>query len=142
MNEASDFNGSKLLLFIGPALVVLRRDDKPTIPWPNALDFPGGARDPGETPEVCILRETLEEVGLVVTASDLIWRRKCGRDVFFAAHFPSGYERHIVFGNEGQGWCLMPPADYIAHPDRIPRFAQIARDYLAVEFGRRGTGGC
>lgn len=125
--------GAKLLLFIGDALVILRRDDKPDIPWPNHLDFPGGALDPGETIEDCILRETMEEVGLSLTEADLIWRQQYGRDVFFAARFPIGHDRHIVFGDEGQGWCLMSPTDYIDHPKNIPRFAQVARDYLAFD---------
>jgi 8-oxo-dGTP diphosphatase len=57
-----DFGGTKLILFIGDRIVVLRRDDKPDIPWPGRLDLPGGGRDGIETAEVCVLRETREEI--------------------------------------------------------------------------------
>lgn len=39
-----DFGGAKLILFIGKQIVVLRRDQKPDIPWPGRLDLPGGGR--------------------------------------------------------------------------------------------------
>jgi 8-oxo-dGTP diphosphatase len=130
VSNPADFNGAKVLLFIGAALVVLRRDDKPGIPWPNALDLPGGARDPGETPEMCVLREVSEEIGLSISPGLLRWKQRLRRDWIFAAHLPAGTERQIVFGDEGQGWCLMPPQDYATHPEAIPHFASMVRRYL------------
>lgn len=43
-------------------ILMLLRDDKPWIPYPNCWDVPGGCVEPGETPEECIRREMLEEI--------------------------------------------------------------------------------
>ncbi|MGZ8939669.1 MAG: NUDIX hydrolase [Limisphaerales bacterium] len=53
------------ILFLNSASEVLLalRDDKPTIPFPNCWDIPGGHLDPGETPEQCVIREMQEEIG-------------------------------------------------------------------------------
>ena len=45
-------------------ILLLLRDDIPTIPYPNMWDLPGGHVEPGETPEQCIVREMKEEIGL------------------------------------------------------------------------------
>ena len=103
------FGGAKLILFIGPRIVVITRDDIPTIPWPGYLDFPGGARDGEESAEDCVLRETFEELGLRLHSDDLVWRHLRRKNVYFAAHLPDGTDRDITFGNEGQGWKLMEP---------------------------------
>ena len=44
------------------AVLLFRRDDKPTIPFPNHLDIPGGSVEDGETPEQAIVREMAEEL--------------------------------------------------------------------------------
>ena len=45
-------------------ILLLLRDDKPDIPYPNMWDVPGGHVDPGESPEDCIIREMKEEMDL------------------------------------------------------------------------------
>jgi len=45
-------------------ILLLLRDDKPGIPYPNMWDIPGGHVDDGETPEQCIVREMKEEMDL------------------------------------------------------------------------------
>ena len=45
-------------------VLLLLRDDKPDIPYPNMWDIPGGHVDDGETPEECIVREMKEEMDL------------------------------------------------------------------------------
>ena len=135
------FGGAKLILLIGGKLLVIRRDDRPDILWPDHLDFPGGGREGEETPELCVLRETEEELGLALSASDLVWRVQVpgpsGLSVFFAAEFGPDLADRVVLGGEGQGWELMPPRTYFNHPKAIPHFADRLADYLSIrEDGR------
>jgi len=129
-----EFEGAKLALFIGEQLLVIRRDDRPGLPWPGYLDLPGGGKELGETPEVCVLRETFEEVGLRLRADQLTWRRYYPDDPtpawFFAAHLPAAVVDDIRFGDEGQGWELMSPEAFVAHPEAIPHFRLRVQDYL------------
>ena len=133
MTETDMFDGTKLFLFLGDDILTIRRDNRPDIPWPGRLDVPGGAREGDEQPAQCVLRETLEEVGLNLTAADLVWSRFYDQPIrawFFAAHLPVASVRDVVFGNEGAGWMLMPPEGYMAHPDAIPHFCQRLQHYL------------
>ena len=47
-------------------VLLFLRDDKPTIPYPNTWDVPGGHVEAGETPEACIIREMKEEMDLTL----------------------------------------------------------------------------
>jgi len=133
-SENREFEGAKLALLIGGKLLVIRRDDKPGLPWPGYLDLPGGGREPAESPVDCVLRETREEVGLTLRPDDLIWQRFYPDDPtpawFFAANLPASSEIEIVFGSEGQGWMLMSPEDYVAHDEAVPHFRLRVQDYL------------
>ncbi|MFH1155512.1 MAG: NUDIX hydrolase [Pseudomonadota bacterium] len=45
-------------------VLLLLRDDIPSIPYPNTWDLPGGHVEPHETPRQCITREMMEEMDL------------------------------------------------------------------------------
>jgi 8-oxo-dGTP diphosphatase len=47
-------------------ILLFLRDDKPSIPYPNMWDVPGGHVEDGETPEQCIVREMKEEMDLTL----------------------------------------------------------------------------
>ena len=130
-----NFSGAKLMLFLGPDLLTILRDDDPGIPWPGHWDLPGGGREKGETPVECVLRETREEVGLSLSPRDLTWSREFaipgGSSWFFAAHTPAELAKQVRLGDEGQRWQLMRPEHYCAHPATIPRFAERIRIYLS-----------
>ncbi len=136
---AQNFAGAKLALFIGGNLAVILRDTRPDIPWPGRWDLPGGGREGDESPAHCALRETREELGLVVAATDLRWgQRFTGRSGpvwFFAAHLDASRVRDVVFGDEGQRWTLMPPQTYLSDPLAIPHFQDRLRLYLTASQG-------
>jgi 8-oxo-dGTP diphosphatase len=135
MAENLEFSGAKLALFLGKDLLVIRRDDKPGIPWPDHWDLPGGGREGRETPAECVLRETFEEVGLRLQERDLEWshsyQRPRGRVWFFAARQRVSLATDIRFGTEGRGWRLMPPEIYCSHPLAVPHFVPQLRFYLS-----------
>ena len=128
-----DFVGAKIVLLIGDRLLTLLRDDIPGISYPGWWDMPGGGREEGESPEACVLRETREEFGLVLGADVLAWRAVFhspstgGQAFWFAAQLPAGADRDIAFGDEGQGWLLMSPEAWLAHPRAIPHFKSRVR---------------
>lgn len=130
-----EFRGAKLALFLGGALLVIRRDRRADIPWPGRWDLPGGGREGTESAVDCVLRETLEEVGLALAPSDLCWGRAYpqsnGVVWFFAAELPGEMVDRVRFGDEGEGWRLMSYEDYAAHPAAIPHFVARIGDYLA-----------
>ena len=54
--ELTDFQGCKIALFCGDKLLVILRDDKENIPWPNMWELPGGGREGDESPFDCAAR--------------------------------------------------------------------------------------
>lgn len=137
------FIGAKAAILIGDRLLVTLRDDRPDIPCPNMWDLPGGGREGDEAPEETMIRETREEVGLDLTGVPVLWRRR-----FPSAHVPGAFvwfhvlrlparaEGDIRFGDEGQGWRLVTPAEYRRLPDAIPYL----RDRFFLWFDGRETG--
>lgn len=133
-----DFAGAKIVLLIGGRLLTLLRDARSDIVYPGHWDMPGGAREGQESPEACILRETREEFGLVLTRDDLAWRGVFDSPTtpglkawWFAAALSAEAEAEIAFGPEGQRWALMTPADWLAEPMAIPHFRSRVRAGLA-----------
>jgi 8-oxo-dGTP diphosphatase len=113
-----DFVGAKLVCLIGDRLLTLLRDERDDIAYPGWWDMPGGGREAGESPEACVLRETREEFGLELDVAALVWRAVFDSPTspglqayWFAARLPATTEARIVFGDEGQTWALMKPAD-------------------------------
>lgn len=134
MEFSGDFSGAKLALFLGAELLVIKRDDKPDIPYPSHWDLPGGGREGLETPLECALRETREEVGLHVSPAAIHWTRNYmrprGEVWFFVAGLPARAVQDVQFGSEGQGWRLMPADTYVSHPLAVPHFAEQLETYL------------
>lgn len=130
----SEFSGAKLALFLGAQLLVIKRDDRPDIPYPGYWDLPGGGREGAETPIDCALRETFEEVALKIPPQDLCWQqsyqRPRGTVWFFVSHQPESLKHQIQLGSEGQCWRLMPPRAYCTHALAVPHFAAQLRSYL------------
>lgn len=140
--ESDAFLGTKVLLFLGDRLLVIRRDPYPWIVWPGRLDLPGGGREGGESPETCAVRETAEETGLDLDPRSFSWKAardtEAGRYWMFAAHLAVSRAKDVRLGSEGTGWTLMPPDLLLARVDGIPPHQQMLRRYLA-ETGEDGS---
>lgn len=54
-------------------ILMLLRDDKPTISHPNQWSLPGGKVEYGESPEAAAHRELLEEIGSDIDL--VLWKR-------------------------------------------------------------------
>ncbi|AFH48112.1 7,8-dihydro-8-oxoguanine triphosphatase [Ignavibacterium album JCM 16511] len=59
-----NFGAGIILINSNNEVLLLLRDNKPEIPYPNQWDIPGGKIEDGETPDVTIKREMFEELGL------------------------------------------------------------------------------
>jgi 8-oxo-dGTP diphosphatase len=138
MNASDDWVGAKAALLIGDRLLTTLRDDFDWIPWPGHWDFVGGEREAGETPRETLIREAREEVGLDLTAAEWLWESRFPSMIdprrgswFFVLQLPDEAEEKIVFGDEGQGWRLIPPLDYLTLPLAVPAL----QDRLKVWLG-------
>lgn len=133
--DNTDFHGAKLALFVGNRLVTILRDDKPDIPWPAHWDLPGGGREGSETGAQCALRETHEEIGLIVPDTALTWGRLYERKGlnfwFFAAQVPATAATYLQLGTEGQCYELIEPRDYLMRDKAIPQFQERLSHCLA-----------
>ncbi|MEP1354350.1 MAG: NUDIX hydrolase [Tateyamaria sp.] len=128
--------GAKLALFVGDQLATLQRDDTPGLLWAGYWDLPGGGIEAGETPLQCVLRETHEELSLVIDPGLVSWGRDYGTssgDIswFFAAQVSGEIEDEIVLGDEGQGWALMSVESFLQNDMVVPQFKHRLDDYLA-----------
>jgi 8-oxo-dGTP diphosphatase len=122
-----EFVGAKAALFCGSNVLTCQRDDKPGLRWAGLWDLPGGGREGLETPEDCLLRELWEEFGLTLSPDRLIWRRvfpsildAARNSVFFGGRVTKDEVAAIRFGDEGQGWELMPVAGFLGHAKAVP----------------------
>ena len=122
------FHGAKLLLTHGALMLVYLRDDDPGIPFPAHWDLPGGGREGDESPVACALRELHEEFALHLPADGLTGHAFAShqdrrmQSWLFTGTLTAAQIAAIRFGDEGQEWRMMPIADYLAHPGRIPHF--------------------
>lgn len=127
--------GSTGILFVGNQLLTLQRDGN-TPNHPYELDFPGGFAEPGETPFEAYVREVREEVGIHIRHHDIhyvrIYSSPSHPDQTLycaAARVPAGTKVH--FGDEGLGYALMDPIDFLKDGRAWPIHQEQLSDYLA-----------
>ena len=128
-----DFLGAKAALFCGHGILTCQRDDRPDLRWAGLWDLPGGGREGGESAEACLLRELDEEFGLRLASDRLIWRRvfpsivdPARASVFFGGRLLPDEVASVRFGNEGQGWSLMPLVAFLGHDRAVPEMQRRA----------------
>ena len=126
-----EFHGAKVAILSADRVVTLKRDDDPSIPWPGLWDLPGGGREGSETAEACVIRETREETGLVLSPERIIHRARYGDRVFFGAEWPGLIEAQMRLGEEGQALVLMPATEFLLRSDAIPALRDRLARFLA-----------
>ncbi|MRX49894.1 NUDIX domain-containing protein [Paracoccus sp. S-4012] len=135
--DGADFRGAKVILICGDAILVMRRDDIPTIQWPGQWDLPGGKRDGDESPARCVLRELEEETGLRLAPERLVRgearpsvSRRGGIGWYFVAEITPAEAASVRLGDEGSELRLMPVAEFLADAQAIAGFKEILREML------------
>lgn len=133
-----DFVGAKIVLLLGRSMVSLQRDERSDIPWPGLWDLPGGGRDGDESAETCVIRETFEEVGVLLRPEHLIWRKfyVTPRPAWcFAARLDASIETQLRLGSEGQRVELFDPAEWVMRDDVVPHFRIRVSDAMEALLG-------
>lgn len=132
-----EFTGCKIALFCGDKILTILRDDKPTIPWPNLWELPGGGREGNETPFECVAREVYEELSIQLSKDDIIWSwiypsmlDENKKSVFLVGQLTQEQFDSIVFGDEGQAYKLMSIEEFLNSKQAVPQLQGRLRDYL------------
>ena len=135
--ELSDFTGCKIALFCGDCVLTILRDDKPSIPWPNMWELPGGGREADESPFECVAREVFEELGIHLSKNCLLWSKvypsmlfEGKESVFLVGKLAQEQFDKIVFGDEGQGYKLMNIDEFLSSDKVVPQLQDRVRDYM------------
>ena len=139
--EISDFTGCKIALFCGDKLLIILRDDKANIPYPNTWELPGGGREGDESPFECAAREVYEELGIKLTEDCLLWSKvypsmlfEGKKSVFLVGKLTKEQFDKIVFGDEGQGYRLMSVDEFLGSDRVVPQLQDRVRDYLERDY--------
>lgn len=132
-----EFTGCKIALFCGDKLLTILRDDKPTIPWPNMWELPGGGREGNETPFECVAREVYEELSIQLSKADVIWFQIYPsmldgnkKSVFLVGRLTQEQFESIIFGDEGQGYKLVSFEEFLTSDRVVPQLQERVRDYM------------
>ena len=135
--DISDFTGCKIALFCGDKLLIILRDDKENIPWPNMLELPGGGYEGDESPFECVTREVYEELGIHLTEDCLCWSKvypsilyEGRQSVFMVGQLSQDQFDSITFGDEGQAYKLMSIEGFLNSKQAVPQLQGRLRDYL------------
>ena len=137
LDQQLDFTGCKIALICGDKILTILRDDKPTIPWPNLWDLPGGGREGTESPFGCAAREVYEELTIQLSKDDMVWSRiypsmldENKKSVFLVGKLTQEQFDSIVFGDEGQSFKLMSIEEFLTLDQVVPQLQERVRDYV------------
>ena len=137
LDKQLDFTGCKIALICDGQILTILRDDKPTIPWPNLWELPGGGREGNESPFECAAREVYEELGIHLDEDCLLWSKiypsvifKDKQSVFMVGQLSQDQFDSITFGDEGQAYKLMNIEEFLTSSQVVPQLQGRLRDYL------------
>ena len=137
LDQQLDFTGCKIALICDGRILTILRDDKPTIPWPNLWELPGGGREGDESPFECAAREVYEELTIQLSKDDIIWSwiypsmlDENKKSVFLVGKLTQEQFDSIVFGDEGQSFKLMSIEEFLTLDQVVPQLQERVRDYV------------
>ena len=137
LDKHLDFTGCKIALICDGRILTILRDDKPTIPWPNLWELPGGGREGNESPFDCVAREVYEELSIQLSKEDIVWSwiypsmlDENKNSVFLVGKLTQEQFDSIVFGDEGQSFKLMSIEEFLTLDRVVPQLQERVRDYL------------
>jgi 8-oxo-dGTP diphosphatase len=97
--------GAKAIILYQGKMLLILRDDIPSIIFPNTWSPPGGGIEEGETPEQAMKRELLEEISIIPQSihllSTMVYEDSSIVYRFFAYLSAEEYTK-IALGEEGQ----------------------------------------
>ena len=133
LDKHLDFSGCKIALICDGRILTILRDDKPTIPWPNLWELPGGGREGDESPFECVAREVYEELSIQLLKDDIVWSwiypsmlDENKNSVFLVGQLTKEQFDSIVFGDEGQSFKLMNIEEFLT----LDQVVQIGRAHV------------
>lgn len=137
LDKHLDFTGCKIALICDGRILTILRDDKPTIPWPNLWELPGGGREGDESPFECVAREVYEELSIQLLKDDIVWSwiypsmlDENKNSVFLVGQLTKEQFDSIVFGDEGQSFKLMNIEEFLTLDQVVPKLQERVRDYV------------
>ena len=137
LDKHLDFTGCKIALICDGRILIILRDDKPTIPWPNLWELPGGGREGDESPFECVAREVYEELGIHLTEDCLFWSKvypsmlyEGRQSVFMVGQLSQEQFGNIIFGDEGQAYKLMNIEKFLDSKQAVPQLQGRLGEYL------------
>ena len=137
LDSRMDFQGCKIALICDGQILTILRDDKPTIPWPNLWELPGGGREGDESPFECVAREVYEELNIQLSKDDIIWSRlypsmldENKKSVFLVGKLTQEQFESIIFGDEGQSYKLVSIEELLTSDRVVPQLQERVRDYV------------
>jgi len=114
-----------LVVYKGKILLI-RRDNKPTIPNPNMWSIPGGQVEKGESFDKALVREIKEEIGITPKNYQLLGFFETEKqNAIYLLELTDEETQEIKLGDEGQELKWFKPQE-IADIDAIP----IVRDFF------------
>lgn len=137
LDTRETFSGSKVALIHDGQILVYERDNFPHIRYPGLIDLPGGGREDNETPFECLIREVMEEFGIQLSKTDILWGKTylnplySGEiSVFFWGIITPKTIEKIIFGDEGHSWRMMHLNEFFENQYVDPTFVERTRDFL------------
>ena len=117
-------------------ILVYRRDETDTIPYPGKIDLPGGGMEPGEDVIDCGRRETWEEIHVQLSRQQIgyiaLYPRAKGtaKNAFLVAHVKQEDIMTMEIGDEGFDCQQITVDSFLNSPDTIIDHKDRLRDYF------------